>query len=116
MVLRCSWENKDSDDIRKARIFQSIDKLLELTDRCNKNEYVILAEGRFGLLGKYGPSLIQVCATEYGWIVEYVTESRTIMRSLRGVSIDQVKEAFVSFLEGNKNYKTLLAWEFHKKK
>lgn len=110
MILSSSLEKGDIDEPSEEQIVDQIERLFTQTELSGE-EFVVLAEGRYGVLKKYGPSLIQVVSSPMGWIVEY-RDGRTgkLYRAPRGSDRQIIPQMFLQFARHDEAYRGSVAW------
>jgi hypothetical protein len=110
MILSTSLEKRDIDDPSDEQIIDQIERVLDQTESFGE-EFVVLAEGRYGVLKRYGPSLIQVVSSPMGWTIEYRDGGTgKLYRAPRAVDRQRLQEMFLQFARRNKAYRSSVAW------
>jgi hypothetical protein len=111
VILSSSLEKQGIDDPNEEQIVRQIERVMIFSERSGE-EFVVLAEGRYGLLGKYGPSLIQLASNRKGWIVEYRDgETETLYRARSSMDRQHIQEMFLQFARHDATYRSSVAWE-----
>ena len=110
MILTSSLKTGDIDDPIDEQIVNQIERVLIETETSGE-EFVVLAEGRYGVWKKYGPSLIQVVGSPMGWIVEYRDGGTgKLYRAPRGLDPQRIQKMFLQFARHNPAYQGSVDW------
>jgi hypothetical protein len=110
MILNSSLEKRDIDGPSDEQIVNQVERVLSQTESSGE-EFVVLAEGRYGILKKFGPNLIQLVSSPMGWIVEYRDgETQRLHRAPRGVDPQRIQEMFLQFARHDSTYRSSVAW------
>ena len=110
MILTSSLEKCDIGDPSDEQIVNQIERVLIETESSGE-EFVVLAEGRYGVWKKYGPSLIQIVSSPMGWIVEYRDGGTgKLYRAPRAVDRQRLQEMFLQFARRDVAYRSSVAW------
>jgi hypothetical protein len=110
MILTSSLEKRDIDDPSAEQIVNQIERVLVETETSGE-EFVVLAERRYGVWKKYGPSLIQIVSSPMGWIVEYRDGGTgKLYRAPRGLDPQRFQEMFLQFARHDATYQSSVDW------